>query len=99
MKRRKFTAEFKRKVVLEVMRGDRTAREVAARHGMNPSQVGRWKSEAMDGLLEVFQRGGIEKPGREEEKLVEMLYARIGELTVERDFFRRGLELSGERRS
>ena len=50
MKRRKFTAEFKRKVVVEAMRGDRTVREIAARHGLNPNQVGRWKSEAMDGL-------------------------------------------------
>ena len=50
MKRRKFSAEFKRKVVVEAMRGDRTVREIAARHGLNPNQVGRWKSEAMDGL-------------------------------------------------
>ena len=50
MKRRKFTADFKRKVVVEAMRGDRTVREIAARHGLNPNQVGRWKSEAMDGL-------------------------------------------------
>ena len=95
MKRRKFSAEFKRKVVIEAMRGDRTVREIAARHGLNPNQVGRWKAEAMDGLLEVFRRGGVGKPERESEKLVETLYARIGELTVERDFFIRGLEISG----
>ena len=98
MKRRKFSAEFKRKVVVEAMRGDRTMREVAARHGLNPNQIGRWKTEAMDGLLEVFRRGGMEKPGRESEKVIEALYARIGELTVERDFFHRGLELSDGRR-
>lgn len=90
MKRRKFSADFKRKVVMEAMRGERTARETAARHGVNPNQVGKWKSEAMDGLLEVF-RGGVGKPDREQEKLVETLYARIGELTVERDFFLKGL--------
>ena len=78
MKRRKFSADFKRKVVVEAMRGDRTVREIAARHGLNPNQVGKWKSEAMEGLLEEFRRGGVEKPGREKEKPVETLYARIG---------------------
>ena len=70
MKRRKFSADFKRKVVMEAMRGERTARETAARHGVNPNQVGKWKSEAVDGLLEVF-RGGVGKPDREQEKLME----------------------------
>ena len=51
MKRRKFGAEFKRKVVIEAMRGDRTAREIAARHGLNPNQMGRWKAQAMDGRI------------------------------------------------
>ena len=40
----------------------------------------------------------MERPDREKEKLIETLYARIGELTVERDFFHRGLELSDGRR-
>ena len=76
MKRRKFSADFKRKVVVEAMRGDKTVREIAARHGLNPNEVGKWKSEAMEGL--VFRRGGMEKPGREKEKPVETLYARVG---------------------
>ena len=33
MGRRKFTAEFKRKVVIQAMRGDETVRAIAARHG------------------------------------------------------------------
>ena len=95
MKRRKYTPEFKRKVVLEAMRGDETVRSIAARHGVNPNQVSRWKTEAHDGLLDVFARGGGNTPNRETEQLVERLYARIGELTVERDFFSRGLERFG----
>ena len=42
---------------------------------------------AHDGLLDVFARSGGNTPNRETEQLVERLYARIGELTVERDFF------------
>ena len=40
------------------MRGDETVRSIAARHGVNPNQVSKWKTEAHDGLLEVFARGG-----------------------------------------
>ena len=95
MKRRKYTPDFKRKVVLEALRGDETVRSIAARHGVNPNQVSKWKTEAHDGLLEVFARGGPRSADREAERLVERLYARIGELTVERDFFSRGLERWG----
>ncbi len=55
MKRRKSSAEFKRKVVVvEAIRGQQTAREIAARHGLNPNQVARWKSEGMDGLRALW---------------------------------------------
>ena len=95
MKRRKFTPEFKRRVVLEAMRGDETVRSIAGRHGVNPNQVSKWKAEAHDGLLEVFAHPGGNSTGRDTERLVERLYARIGELTVERDFFSKGLERFG----
>ena len=52
MKRRRFSAEFKRKVVPEAMRGDETVRLIAARRNVNPNQAGKWKSEAHKGLLE-----------------------------------------------
>ena len=63
MKRRDLSADFKRKVAVEAMRGDRTVREIAARHSLNLNHVGKRKSEAMEGLLEVFRRGGVDKPG------------------------------------
>ena len=44
MKRRKFTLEFKRRVVLEAMRGEETVRSIAARLGVNPNQVSKWKT-------------------------------------------------------
>ena len=70
MKRRKFTAAFKRKVVLEALRGDETVRSIASRHGVHPNQVGKWKTEAHDGLLEVFARGKGKSADRETERLV-----------------------------
>ena len=90
-KRRKFTAEFKAKVALEALRGDRTIQEIAARHKVHPNQVGTWKRQAMDGLGEVFSNGA-EKARRDVEAEVHELHAKIGQLTVERDFLSKGLK-------
>ena len=37
--RRRFTGDFKAKVALEALRGDRTIQEIAARHKVHPNQV------------------------------------------------------------
>ena len=55
--RRRFTAEFKARVALEALRGDRTIQEIAGKHAVHPSQVSAWKRQAMDGLGEVFSNG------------------------------------------
>ena len=99
MGRRRYTADFKRRVVVEAMRGDQTVQAITARHGINPNQLSRWKTEAYNGLLEVFGDGaGGGTAARDTDKLIERLYGRIGELVVERYFFSRDSGLSGERR-
>jgi len=90
-RRRRFTADFKAKVALEALRGDRTIQEIAARHKVHPNQVSTWKRQAMDGLGEVFSNGAEGARG-EHEAEVRNLHAKIGELTVERDFLARGLK-------
>jgi transposase-like protein len=90
-KRRRFTADFKAKVALEALRGDRTAQEIAARHQVHPNQVSTWKRQAMDGLGAVFSNGA-ERAGRDHESEIKELHAKIGQLTVERDFLAKGLK-------
>ena len=55
--RRRFTAEFKARVAIEALRGDRTIQEIAAKQQLHPSRVSGWKRQAQDGLKEVFARG------------------------------------------
>lgn len=89
--RRRFTADFKAKVALEALRGDRTVQEIAAKHRVHPNQVSTWKRQAIDGLGEVFSNGvDRERFGHEAE--VKELHAKIGELTVVNDFLARGLK-------
>ena len=85
-KRRRFSGELKAKIALEALRGDRTLQEIASKHQVHPNQVSTWKRQAIDGLGEVFSSGG-ERRRRDHESEIRDLHAKIGELTVERDFF------------
>ena len=87
----RFTADFKARVALEVLRGDKSIQEIASKHKVHSNQVSTWKRQAMDGLGEVFSNG-TERAGRDHETAVHDLHAKIGELTVERDFLARGLK-------
>ena len=53
-KRRRFTAEFKKRVALEALRERDTVQSIAARHEVHPNQVSTWKRQAVEGLAEVF---------------------------------------------
>ena len=89
--RRRFTAEFKARVALAALRGDRTIQEIATRHKVHPNQVSSWKRQAVEGLGAVFSNG----PGKarmEHDDEVRDLHAKIGELTVVNDFLARGLK-------
>ena len=44
--RRRFTADFKARVALEALRGDRTIQEIASRHKVHPNQVSTWKRQS-----------------------------------------------------
>ena len=89
-KRRRFTADFKKRVALEALREQDTVQAIAARYEVHPNQVSTWKRQAMEGLAEIFSRPALKRDEEHEAKVRE-LHAKIGELTVERDFFLRGL--------
>ena len=90
-KRRRFTAEFKARVALEALRERDSVQVIARRHELHPNQVSTWKRQLLEGLPEVFAGGAGRKLAKEHEAKIRDLHAKIGELTVERDFFRRGL--------
>ena len=87
--RRRFTAEFK-----AGGHGGAARRAhdpgIAAKHAVHPNQVTGWKRQAQEGLQEVFA-SGTNRREADHETIVHDLHAKIGELTVERDFLSRGL--------
>jgi transposase-like protein len=89
--RRRFTGDFKARVALEALRGDKTVQEIAARHKVHPNQVSTWKRQAIEGMKVIFSNGA-DHERQDHEAAVRELHAKIGELTVERDFLSRGLK-------
>lgn len=89
--RRRFTGDFKAGVALEALRGDQTVQEIAARHKVHPNRVSTWKRQAIAGMGEIFSNGA-DRERQDHEAEIRELHAKIGQLTVERDFLSGGLK-------
>ena len=89
--RRRFTGDFKAKVALDALRGDRSIQEIATRNKVHPNQVSTWKRQAMDGLGAMFSNGA-DRARMDHDTEVHDLHAKTGQLTVERDFLAKGLK-------
>ena len=88
--RRKFTSDFKAKVVLEALKERSTIEELARKYELHPTQINTWKKEAVANMSAVF---GADKDegAADHEKQTEKLYAQIGQLKVENDFLKKNL--------
>jgi transposase len=84
-RRKRYSAEFKAKVALEAIKGEQTISELASRFGLHPNMITNWKRQAIDNMAEAFS-GKADRTRNNEEARIKDLHAKIGQLTVERDF-------------
>ena len=84
-RRKRYSAEFKAKVAIEALKGDSTVHELAARFEIHPNMVTQWKRQAVERMADVFASKADRREALGEEQIKE-LHAKIGQLTVERDF-------------
>jgi transposase len=89
--RKKHGVDFKAKVALAAVREDSTVAELSSRYGVHASQIHAWKKTVIDGVGSLFSKGktGPSGAASADDARLAKLYETIGELTVERDFFRK----------
>jgi putative transposase len=87
-KRRNHSAQFKAKVALAAVKGDRTIAELASEFDVHPNQIAQWKKQLLQSLPEVFSRSR-QKNKHCQDELTEHLYQQIGKLKVELDWLKK----------
>ena len=90
MARTTYSPEFKAKVVLEVLQGDRNIDEVAYDYSVSPNLLRNWKKEFITNASNAFDNSKFAKEARRKEIALEkeknQMLKTIGQLTLERDF-------------
>ena len=81
--RRNHTPAFKARVALAAVKGEMTLSDLAQQFDVHPNQIAQWKAQLLEGAAGVFDS----RPGRCEPAVdLKSLHAKIGELTLEKDF-------------
>ena len=89
-KRRRFSAQFKAKVAIEAIKGQRTAAELAGQYQVHPNQIRQWKKQLLDAAERVFSvRQAADR--QQQEELTAKLYQQIGQMKVELDWLQKKL--------
>jgi transposase len=78
--RRQYTAEFKAKVVLQLVGGEKTSSELCRAHKLNPNVLNRWRKEFLEQASSIFERG---ETNQGEQQRIAELERLVGQLTMQ----------------
>lgn len=88
-KRKRYDSEFKSRVALEALKGERTIQQIAKAYDVHPVQVSDWKKRMAQGAAEVFETRGKKSPGKDFDQERDNLHRKIGQLSIELDWLQK----------
>jgi len=89
--RKRYPAELKAKIVLEIIKEEKTISQVSSEHGIHPTQLNRWKNQVLEDLPKLFsdERNALEVVSAGYEKQIQELYAEVGRLTTQLNWLKK----------
>ncbi len=89
--RNNYTPEYKARIVLELLRKEKTVSQSVSETGISAAVLSRWKAEAVERMHEIFERGesDADKLKKEFEAKEEEYQKTIGELTMGLNFLKK----------
>lgn len=89
--RKTYTSEFRKRVVLEILKEEKTISEIASEYEVHPSQLKKWKTQVLERLPEILEdgrrKGDVQAAAYQ--KQIQDLYAEIGELTTKLNWLKK----------
>lgn len=93
MEKRQYTAEYKARIVLEVIREEKSIGEIASRENINRTQLQKWKKEFEENANRVFAQSKTEREAQQQMKETaeheQELMAKVGQLTMENEWLKK----------
>ncbi len=83
--RKRYSADLKAKVVLEILKEEKSISQLASEYSIHPAQLVRWRDLAVENLQMIFadDSRNIKALKSSYEKKIEVLYAEVGQLTTQ----------------
>jgi transposase len=86
-KGKQYSPQFKAKVALEAVRGEKTISELTNQYEVHPTMINNWKRQLLEEASSLFEKvSGANKAEANQQAQIDELYRQIGQLKVERDF-------------
>jgi putative transposase len=86
--RKTYSGEWKAKIAVEAIKGQSTINEISSDYKVHPSQIMKWKKQALEQMPEIFS-DKREKKLQSDEELKSKLYEQIGKLQMELDWVKK----------
>lgn len=87
--KRVHSAEFKVRVVLDVLKQEETQAQICSRYSIHPTQLRRWKEKLLEAVKQSFDGVSVSDQLKEKDRLIDELYQQVGKLKYQLDWLKK----------